>query len=268
MAFDLKPMTTGELLDRSFFLYRKHFSLFAGIAVVPMLVYFLANIASDVVISSMPAGANVLLLTPLVKLPSTLIGILAVLFTQGAAAAAISDVYLDRPYGIGKSFNQLYGNFSGVLFSMILVSIATVFGFICLIVPGIIFAAAFSLTIPAAVIEKLRPTDAMRRSWNLTKNGRERVFLIFVIVAAINFVVNFIFSVPLLVFSVIEELGDSSLPSLTQQITTDAFRFFAACITVPLSTVATSLLYYDQRARKEGFDLQFMISSLDSERNT
>ncbi len=37
-ALDLRPLSLGELLDRTFFLYRRHFLLFIGIAAVPYLV--------------------------------------------------------------------------------------------------------------------------------------------------------------------------------------------------------------------------------------
>ena len=35
MSTPLRPMSTGEILDRTFNLYRNNFVLFAGIAIVP-----------------------------------------------------------------------------------------------------------------------------------------------------------------------------------------------------------------------------------------
>src|SRR6202051_3258887 len=37
-TLDLRPLSLGELLDRSFFLYRRHFILFAGISAIPYLI--------------------------------------------------------------------------------------------------------------------------------------------------------------------------------------------------------------------------------------
>ena len=37
-ALDLRPLSLGELLDRTFFLYRRHFLLFIGIASIPYLL--------------------------------------------------------------------------------------------------------------------------------------------------------------------------------------------------------------------------------------
>jgi len=35
---DLRPLSMGELLDRTFSLYRRHFPLFIGIAAIPHLL--------------------------------------------------------------------------------------------------------------------------------------------------------------------------------------------------------------------------------------
>jgi len=39
--------------------------------------------------------------------------------------------------------------------------------------------------------------------------------------------------------------------------------FMASCLANPLATIAFSLLYYDLRVRKEAFDLQLMMDTLD-----
>jgi len=258
MAFDLRPMTAAELLDRTFFLYRKHFTLFAGIIVIPMLAYFLAS----VLIESLELPNTVV--NQLLKLALLVpISLLASLYAQGATVAAVSDVYLCRTAGIGKSFARLRGNLINILLATILMALTTGFGFL-LIVPGIIFVAAFALTVPAVVIEKLNPIDAMRRSWNLTKQGRLRVWLVIIVVFVLLIIVSAICMIPAFVMTGISKLGDPSYtPSLVENITKEVCSLVASCLVGPLQTIALSLLYYDQRARKEGFDLQFMISSLE-----
>ena len=37
----------------------------------------------------------------------------------------------------------------------------------------------------------------------------------------------------------------------------------AGVVAGPISTIAIALLYYDQRVRKEAFDLQILLESLD-----
>jgi hypothetical protein len=43
MSTALRPLSTGEVLDRTFVLYRKHFFLFTGIATV-QVAFFIAGI--------------------------------------------------------------------------------------------------------------------------------------------------------------------------------------------------------------------------------
>jgi len=38
VAQTLRPLTIGELLDRTFFYYRRHFVLFVGIAALPSVI--------------------------------------------------------------------------------------------------------------------------------------------------------------------------------------------------------------------------------------
>ena len=40
-------------------------------------------------------------------------------------------------------------------------------------------------------------------------------------------------------------------------------NFATQCLVGPLLTIALSLVYYDERVRKEAFDLQHMLEELD-----
>jgi hypothetical protein len=40
-SIDLRPMSLGEVLDKTFTLYRENFLLFAGIAAIPLLLLLL-----------------------------------------------------------------------------------------------------------------------------------------------------------------------------------------------------------------------------------
>jgi len=40
--------------------------------------------------------------------------------------------------------------------------------------------------------------------------------------------------------------------------------FISGCLVGPLATMAFSLVYYDERVRKEAFDLQLMMETLDA----
>ena len=48
MATALRPLDTGELLDRTFSLYRTHFSLFVGIVALPNLASLAVQLVAAV----------------------------------------------------------------------------------------------------------------------------------------------------------------------------------------------------------------------------
>ena len=45
-TLDLRPLSLGELLDRTFFLYRRHFVLFAGSSAIPYSIFLVINLAT------------------------------------------------------------------------------------------------------------------------------------------------------------------------------------------------------------------------------
>ncbi|MGB7283639.1 MAG: hypothetical protein WBE13_15335 [Candidatus Acidiferrum sp.] len=57
-TLDLRPLSVGELLDRTFSLYRRHFLLFIGISAIPeLLVLALQLVQLAVVPSRLPGRA-------------------------------------------------------------------------------------------------------------------------------------------------------------------------------------------------------------------
>src|SRR5258708_37871128 len=58
MNTPLRPMNLGELLDRTFFLYRKHFLFFVGIMVVPYLMLLAFQLLGVVIAPRGVAGIS------------------------------------------------------------------------------------------------------------------------------------------------------------------------------------------------------------------
>jgi hypothetical protein len=55
------------------------------------------------------------------------------------------------------------------------------------------------------------------------------------------------------------------IPNMTMRLVLDYLAgFIVGVLTGPLATIGIALVYYDERVRKEAFDLQLMMSSLDT----
>jgi hypothetical protein len=175
---------------------------------------------------------------------------------------AVSNLHLDQPVSIGSAFSQARSSMLRVIGIAIAVGLAVGVALIFLVIPGIYVALIWSLVIPVTVIEGggLQATTA--RSRELTKGSRGRIFLIYLLIAILAGVVGLIIQFPLTAIAVV--LGRSNPSALVGLLRTlqAAGNFISASLVGSLATIALTLVYYDLRVRKEGFDLQLMMSRL------
>jgi hypothetical protein len=273
MTTALRPMTLGELLDRSFFLYRKHFPLFVGIVALPhllLLAFQLAGIAIGglAIRPRDPAGFTV---ASVIWLFATMVvALAAVAASQGATVIAVSQVHLGRETSVSAAFAAIKGRILEITLIMIGVGIGIGIGFVLLVIPGIILALMWSLTIPVVVLEDKGLSDATSRSAELTKGSRGRIFLIYVLYFVLFLTISYLWQIPLGVAVGLFSRGHNLAGDLPVwvKIAAPVGQFFTQCLVGPLLTIALSLMYYDQRVRKEAFDLQLMMSALDGTQGT
>ena len=264
MTTSLRLMSLGELLDRSFFLYRKHFALFVGIIALPHLVLLAFQLIGVAINRGTTAAFTA---TGLVWLFATLVLYLgASAASQGATVVAVSKVHLGTDTSISEAFAGIKGRILYLALIMIGVGIGVGIGFVLLIVPGIILALMWALTIPVAVLEDKGLRDATARSAELTKGNRGRIFMVYFLFIVLMYIVILLWEVP--IFAAIGIFARSGQRPLTvlpvwTQVALPVCTFLSQCLVGPLLTIALSLVYYDQRVRKEAFDLQLMMSTID-----
>ena len=152
MTEPLRPMSTGQLLDHTFALYRKNFLLFVGIAtvgpaanVIFQLVTLGANVGSPFN-TRMTPGATFGIGTGIAAVLSVLIGYLVMLagmaISHAATVKAVAAVHLGRETSIGGAYKALrgriwsvFGTFGLILFWMVLWMILAVFAAGIVLVP-------------------------------------------------------------------------------------------------------------------------------------
>jgi len=299
MTESLRPMSMGELLDRTFSLYRKNFLLFVGIATVgpaAYLLFQLLTIGAAVVPGTSPQGSSAALASMGVGMVAGLFIMLAGMAISSAATVkAVAAVHLDRAITISGAYKALRGRVLRVLgvfaLVMLLVGVAamaiivaaSVVGSLALIggaktgtggaiagglvglvavVAGVLLAITiyvrYSLAIQACVVEDLRPIASLKRSAVLSKGARSRVLTVYFVFGLLSIIVS------LAMGGVVGGLGVLLHNPMVSMILIYVTGFVAGSLTGPLATIGMSLLYYDERVRKEAFDLQLMMSSLDA----
>ena len=265
MAAALRPLNTGELLDRTFSLYRNHFVLFLGIAALPHLVLLAVQLAGLAIIPSAPGRISTVLYSVLWALFIFMVSIIVSAVSQAATIVAVSNVHLDRPAGVLDSFQRVKTKVFGVVALSILVFLAVIVGFMFLIVPGILLTIRWSLAVPIKVLEDAGVGDSMSRSSQLTDGNRGRIFVIWLLIIVLIFAVGALMQWPILFGGMIltKNMGPSA--HVWVMVATQIAGFISQSLVAPLFAIAFSLVYYDQRVRKEAFDLQLMMTTLDSQ---
>jgi hypothetical protein len=267
---DLRPLTMGEILDRTFTLYRRHFLLFIGITVVPQIFLLALQLArlwffGGLGTSGSSLASSFAATATLVSLVLALIGYIATLFSQAASFLAVSDLYLSRPVSIADCLRRAWGELATVFGVGLLNALYIIIGFVALVVPGIYIACRLCVGVPAALIEQRGPHDSIRRSWNLTKDHAGRAFVLFLLYFAIVIAAALLIGMPFGIATVVYRNNPDVLR--TWAALNNVANAIVNTLVIPILLIATSVFYFDLRVRKEAFDLQFLMDPT-SERKT
>jgi hypothetical protein len=127
-----------------------------------------------------------------------------------------------------------------------------------------LWSLRYAVSIPALLLESLGVRAAIRRSIQLTKGRRWHIFVAFLLTAIIGYIGVIIFQGPFLV-AMMFSIRPGVPPMFPAWLTFASATFGAigGALTGPLLMIVLVLCYYDTRIRKEAFDLQFMMASLD-----
>ena len=252
-GLDLRPMSLGEILDRTFSLYRRHFLLFVGIAAIPHVLILGVTLAQVAVLSKAPS----LTLNLAALVVFLIVYLFAYLFSQGGTIFAVSDLYLGRPTSIADSLRRVWGDF-GFLFGVVVLNGLAVGGaLLLLVIPGIYVACRLLVCVPSALIEQRGPRESLSRSFELTRDYAGRAFVIVVLSMVITWGAQILFVMPFSV-AMANASKDASMLRFWQAMA-QVGSSIAAVLAQPILLIATSIFYYDLRVRKEAFDLQLMM---------
>jgi hypothetical protein len=157
--------------------------------------------------------------------------------------------------GLGKSFSVAVKNFLPLIGIAILTGLGVMLGAMLMIIPGIILALMWSVTVPVRVIEGAGVTESFGRSRALTKGYRGRIFLLFLayflVAMALSFAVR-----PLLGVAMVPKPSDLNAPYI---LVDWALRVVLTSITA----VGATSIYYELRLVKEGIGAQQMAAAFD-----
>jgi hypothetical protein len=294
-AYRLRPLSLGEILDRTFAVYRANFWLFVGIGSVSAVVQLVSNAIQLVMFGGIvpnPQQIQLQLHRQLVgrQAGAGITGLLVFLvsmITQAATVWALSEVYLGRRATIGDSLRAVIGQwlrFLGIGLwqgwsAVWLLLVVAGPGLFLLLGPaavrspwiggmlislgiaggvayGVIAFLRNSLGVQAAVLERLTVRSAMRRSKTLARGAKGRIFVVFLITWCC-FLVAGILEMPLTLMVVYGAMrGEQHIAAQAVML---VVSFVAYSAVMPVLMIGISLVYFDQRVRQDGLDLLLML---------
>jgi hypothetical protein len=305
-----RPLSTGEVLDRTFTLYRRNFWLFVGIGMLPAAVLLLSRAVSLIALATTNRTD---LLNPLIGLqpgarpaagltgdlvrmqvyflPAVILFLIAYGVSNAAAVDAVNRLGQGITTSAGQAYNEVRGRWlrwcgivlrqfwsaawpmaPGVigLFASIgyiavrpgrgnvaLVALVGVLAWLILmagLVYGVINFVRNSLAGAAGVSENIGVNAAMRRSRILASGHKGRLFLAWLLVYALQMVVAAV-QLPLL-FAAMSLRGGAFIAA---QAVAMLVQFAAVALVTPVSSIAFTLFYIDERVRREGFDIELLM---------
>ena len=271
-----QPMGFTDILDTTFSYYRDHFRLFVGISAIYTFLYLFFHITFS-------------------SFTHWLIdwGVLVAdaLFYGWLVCAGIQ-TYLGRHTTPSAAFRQLAHRFwsylgSSLIWILVLIgalyaTLATIpssyytiiFGFIIGLPCGIYFGTRWSFHAQAVLVEGVSATNALRRSRELVTGTWWRVFGMMFAIFLLALVIELILvtsSMSIFVLSGFagevdfEEMIDQVLQIMGHNIEeVDDLLFVITAVidifTTPILPIGVTLLYFDQRIRREGFDIEMMVA--------
>jgi hypothetical protein len=127
----------------------------------------------------------------------------------------------------------------------------------------IIFAICrYGLAVPACTVEGLLPKPALVRSRFLTKGSLLRILAIYLLTVVMGFILTSVLQIPAFVVANPFAMKPGAV-STAYLFWLLLGEFLGRTLAGPIATIAIALVYYDQRVRKEAFDLQLMMQSLE-----
>jgi hypothetical protein len=267
----LRVMPLGELLDETFKLYRRHFTVIAGVAlviIVPNLILslisgsyranpvtYLQNVAQNFnnpdELARLQAQQQAYTSSPLYLL-SFPIAALLLPFSVGALYRAATSLAAGNVETIGSVLSGTLRRYFAVWGVVILAALLVVGVIGIVTIPVVIWVAIrWSVAIPALFAEGIGPVKALGRSWNLVRDNWWRTLGILIIVSIMVYIIDAALQALFTgVAAVVPGLNGDLRAGVVTTITTLVDALVGA-----ISPIAITMLYLDLRVRKEGLDL-------------
>lgn len=270
----LRPLGIGEILDVAIKLYARNFKALAKLVLVieaPVqllsFVVLLSTLPKDSLgdfgtfntgsSSTLTSGSDTAASLAGIAVTS-LLGVVAAALATAACLKAVSDAYLGTAPDWRESLRFALRRLRSLLWLGLLLVIFLSLAALGFLLPAVWLYVAWAVATPALLLEQVKGTAALRRSFRLVRHrwwpSFATLLVGFILAGIVSAVVQGLF-----VGVIFAGAGDNGV--LTLLLSTIG-GLVAGVLARPFQAAVTALLYFDLRVRKEGFDLQLLAQRL------
>jgi len=269
-AIEIRPRRATELVDAGFQLLRRYYPQLFTLAAIAMA----PSVIARVLLRDELSDPTVMVSHPAPAILVTLIAVVCSTIADAVLILTASDGYLDGAVDLSRALGK------GIR-KLVYVFIATIVRYMFVVVVGVVVAIAIPVLglahlqllliviIPAAIwaffyamlrtfavsqavlLEDSGPLAALDRSVRLSRSCSAHIF--------------FTLGLVWLLYFITYGVAAAVAASLLSRAIAEIIAGIVMVAIYPLVAVVSTLLYYDLRVRKEGFDLEVMSRELGGE---
>src|SRR5262245_43010823 len=234
----------GRVINRSVAVLSRNFVAFFIVAVVAYLPLVLLERAQTVAATS----GDLSLTFILIAVSFVLLIVLSMLSQAVILQAAFRDMR-NQPVNLIESLQIGLRRFLPIVGLALLTGILVGLGVLLLIVPGLILYTMWFVGLPACIVERLGPWSSLKRSAELTKGHRWKLFGLLALLMLISLVVS--------------GVTEFALGALAGAIVALIGKLVVSAIWAAFSSVLVAVTYHDLRVAKEGIDIEQIAAVFD-----
>lgn len=240
-------VSISKILDQTFSLF---FKQFIWIFIIGLIFVSLPSLMGSWETIKDPLQTTK---TPEVKILVGIVSWLLGILLAGVAIIICRDWRDKGKISWTRAFGETLRRYHILLLGSILIGLAVILGFMCLIIPGIILALTVCCFLPVMCIEKCSISTCWHRCFELVKGHRWHILLLY----SVSYIIIWIITVvpmTLLFF----------VPSQSILQTMAIIASLASAIVWPLLHMVSTFLYFELREKKEGLDLEELSDQMET----
>lgn len=284
---DFRARSNAEILDAAFEIYRRHFTIFLAVGVVAALPMALVEYTSLSVLGGQRGAAAVagisatsIAAVQVMMLVAYVVTLFITPFTEGITVTTAARAYRGEPVELGDAVRAVFarpvavllaywarfflifavamaaalvGGIVAFLFSAVSKALGALLIFALVIVvlgAMVVIWKRYFAVIPVLLVEDKRVADSMSRSRALAEGNGARIVLLIGLVILVSMFIGMM-------------LGGIAA-ALVSGVVGALLYLFCVALVNQFAGVVLTLLYFDLRIRKEGYDIELLASSLDA----